>query len=111
MVLANHTEQEQTVDIPWNARDWGFKEGTQVKRMDCTGGVWSPARKYTIGKTVSVTVPAKNAVVVKLAGEKPAMPVLGAFSPGGSLSGPVSPVTRNEDARFNPDNKIYWSVN
>lgn len=111
LVLANHTEQEQTVNIPWNARDWGFKEGTQVKRMDCTGGVWSPACEYTIGKTVSVTIPAKNAVVVKLAGEKPAMPILGAFSPGGSLSGPVSPVTYNEDARFNPDNKIYWSGN
>ena len=79
--------------------------------MDCTGGVWSPACEYTIGKTVSVTIPAKNAVVVKLAGEKPAMPILGAFSPGGSLSGPVSPVTYNEDARFNPDNKIYWSGN
>lgn len=107
LVFANHTDREQTVTFPWNVRDWGYPVGLQVKRSECIGGKWGKAVDYVIGEKFSVTIPPKNAAVIKLAGDKPSNPISGAEEPVATAAGTVS-LDNRDDGRFNPDNPMYW---
>lgn len=78
-----------------------------MKRSECIGGKWGKAVDYVIGEKFSVTIPPKNAAVIKLAGDKPSNPISGAEEPVATAAGTVSRDNR-DDGRFNPDNPMYW---
>ncbi len=67
IVLANHTDTEQTISIPWNQKDWGIKIGTGITRTDWVSSKWSAPVTSKLTKMLNVTVPARSPAVIKIA--------------------------------------------
>ncbi len=67
IVLANHTDTDQTISIPWNQKDWGIKTGADVTRTDWVNGIWSAAVTSKLTSRLSITVPARSPAVIKIA--------------------------------------------
>lgn len=70
IVLANHTDTAQTITIPWNTKDWGIKQGTNITRTDWTTSKWSPAIATKLSSNLRITVPPRSPAIIKLAVRK-----------------------------------------
>lgn len=65
IILANRTNREISVNIPWNSKDWPFLSSQMLTRMDFCKGKWSTATRITPGKVFKVTLPPYTPMLVK----------------------------------------------
>ncbi len=66
LVLCNVTAQEQTVEIPWNAKDWGLKPGTVVSITEYSAGQWKAPASTALPERLKATVPPYSPIVLKI---------------------------------------------
>lgn len=71
LVLVNHTAQEQSISIPWNFKDWGFKLGESVVRQDCRDAKWTAGTPSKLGQSVAVSVPAYSPLIIRISRPSP----------------------------------------
>ncbi len=66
MALGNVTDQSQTVEIPWNAKDWGIAPGTQVQISTFENGKWGKPLLTALPERLKISVPPYSPALVKI---------------------------------------------
>jgi hypothetical protein len=66
LVLANWTDEDRSVTIEVNQRDWGVVVGQSYPMRTWLDGAWSTPTEQVLGKEITVTVPKLSPMIIRI---------------------------------------------
>jgi hypothetical protein len=66
LVFANWTDQDQSVTIEVNQRDWGVVVGQSYQMRTWLNGAWSAPTEQVLGKEITVMVPKLSPLIIQI---------------------------------------------